>query len=131
MMRSLQAKFNNSIVTALLFNTLSLTEKERKVQEFVNDNEERYNIFCDNIYRLFLHKGSDFGIDTLYLTIDGFSFISCAALDQQISCFPVLSLNNYASECTDISKYIEIALNGFEDYCKCTKNAILPFDVRI
>ena len=121
----LQKQFNHSIVTALLFSNLSLCEKERKLQQFVDENEERYDILCDNIYKLFLDKDSNAETNTLYLTIDGFSFISNSSIEQQLSCFPVLTINKYSPRCPDISMYVDIALNHFSYYCKFAKSTIL------
>ena len=123
-----QEKFNCSIITALLFNNLSLCEKERKLQEFVNENEERYDIFCDNIDILFANKDKADESKTLYLTIDGFSFISNVSFENHLTCFPVLTINRYSPNCPDIAMYIEIALNHFASYCEFAKNTIKSFD---
>lgn len=121
-------RFNNSIITALLFNTLPLTEKERKIQCFVSENEERYDIFCDNIYRMFVNKGANGDVNTLYLTIDGFSFISNDVIEQAQSCFPVLTINKYTPGCPDISAYVDMALTHFLCYCEFAKNTILAVE---
>lgn len=119
-----QSNFNKSIVTALLFNSLSLSEKEQKLQLFVNETDERYDMFCDNINRLLENKDTNNDADTLYLTIDGFSFISSSSVGQQPSCFPVLTVNQHSPNCPDISIFIEIALCRFATYCEFTKNTL-------
>lgn len=123
-----QEKFNNSIVTALLFNNLSLCEKERKLQQFTNESEERYDMFCDNINCLLDNKDENSDLNTLYLTIDGFSFLSNFSMEHQPSCFPVLTINRYSPNAPDISMYIEIALNHFAFYCEFTKSTIRAFE---
>lgn len=120
-----QEKFNNSIVTALLFNDLSLNDKERKLQEFVNEAEERYDMLCDNIAQLLVNKETNPDTNTLYLTVDGFSFVSNSALDQQATCFPVLTINKYSPMCPDILAYIEIVLSHFTSYCIFAKNTYI------
>ena len=124
----LQEKFNNSIIQALLFNNMSLCEKERKLQQFVSENEERYEFFCENIYQLFANIDTNSEADTLYMTIDGFSFISNSTIDQHLTCCPVLTISKYSPKFHDISAYIEIALNQFASYCEFAKNAILTFN---
>lgn len=123
-----QEKFNNSIVTALLFNDLSLNDKERKLQEFINEAEERYDMLCDNITKLLINKETNNETNTLYLTVDGFSFISNSLLDQQTSCFPVLTINKYSPICPDILAYIEIALSHFTSYCIFVKNTYISLN---
>lgn len=122
-----QEKFNHSIVSALLYNNLLLDDKERKLQSFVNEADERYDMFCDNINRLLSRTESNNEINTLYLTIDGFSFLSNTALDQQPSCIPVLTVNKYSPKCPDILAYIEIALCQFASYCIFAKNTFNSF----
>lgn len=123
-----QEKFNNSIITALLFNNLSMNDKERKLQDFINEAEERYDLFCENITRLLVNKETNNDVNTLFLTIDGFSFISNSALNQQPSCVPVLTINQYSPSCPDILAYIEIALGIFTSYCSFIKNTYNSFD---
>lgn len=120
-----QEKFNHSIVTALLFNDLALDDKERKLQEFINDADERYDTFCDNIARLLSDKETNDDINTLYLTLDGFSFVSSHSLEQNTSCVPVLTINKYSPNCPDISAYVEIALSYFVSYCNFAKRSFL------
>ena len=120
-----QTQFNNSIVTGLLFSNLSVSDKERKLQEFVHEAEERYDVLCDNISQLLLNKQSNNDINTLYLTVDGFSFVSDLSLDQGRACVPVLTINKYSPECPDILAYIEVALCHFSSYCNFSKNTIL------
>lgn len=121
-------KFNTSIVTALLFSNLPISEKERKLQKFVNENEERYDIFCDNINRLLVNKGLNSTPDTLYLTIDGFSFISNSIIEHQASCVPILTINQYSPNCPDISAYVDIALSYFSSYSNLVKSVAVSFD---
>ena len=116
-----QEKFNNSIVTALLYHDLSLCEKERKLQQYVNECEERYDLFCDNINKLLENKDTSTKANTLYLTIEGYSFISDAILDFQESCFPVLTINKYSPQCADISMYLDLALYYFCTHCEFSK----------
>lgn len=118
-----QEKFNNSIITSLLFNNLAMDDKERKLQAFINDADERYDLFCDNITRLLVNKETNNDVNTLFLTIDGFSFISNSALNQQPSCVPVLTINQYSPSCPDILAYIEIALCVFSSYCHFIKSS--------
>lgn len=121
-------KFNTSIVTALLFTNLSLCEKERKLQKFVNDNEERYEIFCDNIHHLLINKDVTASAQTLYLTIDGFSFISDSIAEQQNGCVPVLTINKYSPCCPDISAYIDVALSFFSSCTSLVKDTALSYE---
>ena len=123
-----QEKFYNSIVTALLFNNLSLNDKERKLQAFVNEAEERYDMFCDNITYLLVNKETSNETNVLYLTVDGFSFVSNSTLDQQLTCVPVLTINKYSPKSPDILAYIEIALCHFTSYCNFAKNTFISFD---
>lgn len=123
-----QEKFNNSIITALLFNNLAMNDKESKLQAFINEADERYDMLCDNITRLLVNKEANNDVNTLFLTIDGFSFISNSALNQQSSCFPVLTINQYSPRCPDILAYIEIALGIFTSYCSFIKNTFNSFD---
>ena len=95
-----QEKFNNSIITALLFNNLAMNDKESKLQAFINEADERYDMLCDNITRLLENKETNNDVNTLFLTIDGFSFISNSALNQQSSCVPVLTINQYSPQIT-------------------------------
>lgn len=116
-----QEKYNNCVVTALLYSHLPLCEKERKIQQFVNDSE-RYDIFCDNVYSLILNKDNNDGVDTLYITTEGFSFVSNSLMLPQESCFPVLTMNRVVLDSVgDISKIIEIALFNFSAYCDLMK----------
>lgn len=124
----MQEKYNNSIVTALLFNTLPLTEKEIKLQRFISEHEERYDVLCDNIHTLHTNKTKNLDADTLYLTIEGFSFLSNSFMDPQPACFPVLTINQYSPDSPDISMYIEIALNHFVSYCEFAKSTIRAVD---
>lgn len=124
---SYQVNFNKSIVTALLFNDLSFSEKEQKLQSFVNEAEERYEMFCDNINSLLENKETNNETDTLYLTIDGFSFISNSSIGQQNSCFPVLTINHFSPRCSDISSLIEIALFHLGSHCEFSKNNLKAF----
>lgn len=123
-----QEKFNNSIITALLFNNLAMNDKESKLQAFINEADERYDMLCDNITRLLANKETNNDVNTLFLTIDGFSFISNSALNQQPSCVPVLTINQYSPKCPDILAYIEIALGIFTSYCSFIKNTFNSFD---
>lgn len=123
-----QEKFNNSIITALLFNNLSMNDKESKLQAFINEADERYDMLCDNITRLLVNKETNNDVNTLFLTIDGFSFISNSALNQQSSCVPVLTINQYSPRCPDILAYIEIALCIFTSYCSFIKNTFNSFE---
>jgi len=123
-----QEKFNNSIITALLFNNLSMNDKESKLQAFINEADERYDMLCDNITRLLVNKETNNDVNTLFLTIDGFSFISNSALNQQSSCVPVLTINQYSPRCPDIVAYIDIALCIFTSYCSFIKNTFNSFD---
>lgn len=119
-----QVKFNCSVVTALLFNSLSLSEKEQKLQLFMSEAEERYDMLCDNIYSLIENKDCNNVADTLYLTIDGFSFISSSLVGQEPSCFPVLRVNQFSQKCPDVSILIEIALFQFASYCELMKTTV-------
>lgn len=123
-----QEKFNNLIVQALLYNNLPLCEKERKLQQFVNESEERYDSLCENIYQMCYNKTADCETDTLYITIEGYSFVSTSFIDQHLTCFPVLTINQYSPRCPDISAYIEIVLNFFASYCDLAKNATPSFN---
>lgn len=123
-----QTHFNKSIVTALLFNNLPLCEKEHKLQLFVNEAEDRYDMFCDNINLLIENKGANSNADTLYLTIDGFSFVSSSLGGQHPSCFPVLTINQNSSFGLDISTLIENALARFAFYCEFIRNTVKSFD---
>lgn len=116
-----QEKFNDSIVAALLFSNLSMDDKESKLQAFINETDERYDMLCDNITRLLVNKETNNDVNTLFLTIDGFSFISNSALNQQPSCVPVLTINQYSPNCPDILAYVEIALGVFSSYCSFIK----------
>lgn len=112
-----QEKYNNCVISALLYNHLPISEKERKLQQFMND-PERYDIFCDNIYSLVINKVKNDEIDTLYLTTEGFSFICNSSMPPQPSCFPVLTVKSECiRRCVDISCFIEIALLNFEVFC--------------
>ena len=64
-----QEKFNNSIITALLFNNLAMTDKETKLHAFINEADERYDMLCDNITRLLVNKEINNDANTLFLTI--------------------------------------------------------------
>ena len=119
-----QEKFNHSVVTALLFSTLSEDDKETKLQSFINEAEERYDLFCDNILQMLANKNTSQETNVLYLTIDGFSFASNATLEQQPSCVPVLTVNQYSPHCPDILAYIEIALCHYSTYCRFAKSAL-------
>lgn len=124
-----QTQFNNSVVTALLFSNLPLCEKERKLQAFVNEAEERYDMFCDNITCLLANKEINDKASTLFLTVDGFSYVSDFTQEQQhVSCVPVLTINKYSPLCPDISAYIEVALCHFTSYCNFAKNTFLSFE---
>ena len=123
-----QEKFNNSIITALLFNNLAINDKESKLQAFVNDADERYDMLCDNITRLLVNKETNNDVNTLFLTIDGFSFISNSTLNQSPSCVPVLTINQYSPSCPDILAYIEIALCVFASYCSFVKTTFHSTD---
>lgn len=112
-----QEKFNNSIITALLFGNLTMDDKESKLQAFINETDERYDMLCDNVTRLLVNKETNNDVNTLFLTIDGFSFISNSTINQQSSCVPVLTINQYSPNCPDILAYIEIALCVFASYC--------------
>ena len=123
-----QRQFNNSIVTALLFSNLSMCDKERKLQEFICEADERYDLLCDNITCLLVTKETSNETNILYLTVDGFSFVSNFALDRETSCVPVLTINKYSPECPDILAYIEVALCHFTSYCSFAKNTILSLE---
>ena len=123
-----QEKFNNSIITALLFNNLTMNDKESKLQAFINEADERYDMFCDNITRLLVNNETNDDVNTLFLTIDGFSFISNSVLNQQPSCVPVLTINKYSPRCPDILAYIEIALCYFSSYGSLVKSTFNSFD---
>lgn len=117
-----QEKYNNCVVTALLHNHLALSEKERKIQQFIND-PERYEVFCDNVYSLMVNRELGNDIDTLYLTIDGYSFISNSTMLPQPSCFPVLTLTkDFLRDKTDISVFVEIALYNFSAFCEFARS---------
>lgn len=122
-----QEEFNNSIITALLFSNLSINDKENKLQAFINESDERYDMLCDNITRLLENKEQNNDVNTLFMTIDGFSFISNSALNQQPSCVPVLTINQYTPKCPDILAYIEIALGIFASYSSFVKNIFISF----
>lgn len=122
-----QVIFNKSVVTAILFNNLTLNEKEQKLQLFINEAEERYDMLCDNVYNLISNKEKNTGADTLYLTIDGFSFVSSSLTGHETSCFPVLTINQYSPVCSDVSILIEIALNQFASFCEFIKTTINSF----
>lgn len=123
-----QEKFNNSIITALLFNNLTINDKESKLQSFINETDERYDMLCDNIAHLLVNKESNNDVNTLFLTIDGFSFISNSTLNQQPSCIPVLTINQYSPSCPDILAYIETALSVFSSYCSFMKTTFRSTD---
>lgn len=123
-----QTQFNNSIVTALLFSDLSPHDKERKLQEFVCEAEERYDMLCDNITHLLVNKEISNSTSALYLTVDGFSFVSDFTLDHDRSCIPVLTINKYSPQCPDILAYIEVALCHFASYSNFAKNFVLSLD---
>ena len=125
---SFQEQFNNSIVTALLFINLPLNEKERKLQGFLNEHDERYDIMCDNIYRMLISNHLDKDPKTLYLTIDGFSFVSDSTINRQLSCFPVLTINQRSAHNVDISVFVEIALQNFLSHCEQLKRTQSTFD---
>lgn len=122
-----QRQFYDSIVTALLFSSLSSNDKERKLQEFVNEAEERYDMLCDNITRLLANKETSSETNILYLTVDGFSFVSNFTFEQEPFCVPVLIINRYSPQCPDIAAYVEVALCHFTSYCTFAKNTYISF----
>ena len=114
-----QTTFNNSIISALLFDTLSMTEKEQKIQTFVNESDTRYDELCDNIDYLLMNKDTNSDKNTLYLKNDGSSFIAESGIENVG--FPVLTINQYSPDSSDISMYLELALKHFSSNCDYIK----------
>lgn len=113
MKSSYEIKFNNTVIAALMCENIVNEEKEKRLQKFVNSAETLYDDFCDNIYYLLDNKKSLKNKNTLYVASDGTSFIDCFSFPKDRFCFPVLIINQYSPDCSDLSTYIETALHHF------------------
>ena len=121
MQSSYQVFYNNSIVTALLYSNMSVDEKEQKFKQFVNEIDDRYDELCDNIDYLLVNKETNNEENTLYLSVDGHSFITKAE-ESVLNAYPVLTINRYSPESFDISMYLELALSHFSSHCDYIKS---------
>lgn len=124
-MQSFYSKiFNNSVITAMLHIDIPLNKKELMLQRFVNEFDNRYDIFCDNIMFLIENKDTINKENTLYLTVDGCSYIKDSGIEPMPYSFPVLTINKYSPDCSDIAVYVELALSQFTSYCDNLKNSL-------
>lgn len=113
--------FNNTVISRILFDEVATSEKEKNLHLFVNSAEKLYDDFCDNIYYLFMNKDNN-DRNTLYLNINGSSYVDFNHRSSDTGAIAVLSINKYSPGSPDIVMYIEAALKHFVDYVNSLKN---------
>ena len=100
--------FVDLIITAILKNYNE--GKVESIKEFFWSAGNRYDQLCDNIYKMMMLPGEN----TLYVSINGESFINSVPAVYPLPLFDVLTTNEFSPQCKDIIMYIEIVLDHLE-----------------
>ena len=103
-----EKKFVDLIITAILKKYHD--GKIDSVKEFFWTAGNRYDQLCDHILEMTTLSGDN----TLYLSINGESFINTIPTTYSLPLFEVLTTNEFSPACNDIIMYIEVVLDHLE-----------------
>lgn len=103
-----EKKFVDLIITAILKN---YTEgKVESIKEFFWTAGNRYESLCDHIHQMTMLPDTN----TLYVSINGESFVNNIPANYSLPLFEVLTINEFSPKCNDIIMYVEVVLDHLQ-----------------
>lgn len=105
-----ERKFKSSMIGVIERHIKEPEKKYELLKEFYENEEYYYDLFCDLIY-LFL---VDEDTGKLYIDMHGITHIDEKYSDEKELLIQILSQEDFDPSCSDIGKYIDIALRKLD-----------------